>query len=99
MTAHATGQGTVRTRGPPEAANATAVAIFSDGARFHRLRQFLRRFLGGEMPEFSELVDGFLLNEFETSPVSASYNGRTEYDEKLDDFSATAWMKRDSDAK
>jgi uncharacterized protein (DUF885 family) len=51
------------------------------------------------MSDFSELVDGFLHNEFETSPVTASYHGRTEYDEQLDDFSATAWRKRDSDAR
>ena len=51
------------------------------------------------MPEFAELVDGFLTNEFETSPVTASYHGRTEYDEKLDDFSGSAWLQRDSDAK
>src|SRR5688500_20096803 len=54
--------------------------------------------LGGLMSDFSELVDGFLRNEFETSPVTATMHGVTEYDEKLDDLSATAFLRRDSDA-
>jgi uncharacterized protein (DUF885 family) len=51
------------------------------------------------MPELSRLIDDFLTNEFQTSPVSASALGLTEYDELLDDFSADAFAKRDSDAE
>ena len=50
------------------------------------------------MPDFASLVDDFLLNEFETSPVTASAHGLTEYDDRLDDVSAAAFHKRDADA-
>lgn len=49
--------------------------------------------------DFSALVDAFLKNEFETSPVTATTLGLTEYDERLDDLSADAFRKRDSDAQ
>jgi len=48
--------------------------------------------------DFSSLVDEFLKNEFETSPVTATTLGVTEYDDKLDDLSAAAFHKRESDA-
>jgi uncharacterized protein (DUF885 family) len=47
---------------------------------------------------FARLVDDFLQNEFETSPVLATTLGLTEYDERLDDLSARAFRQRDSDA-
>jgi uncharacterized protein (DUF885 family) len=47
---------------------------------------------------FGQLVDDFLANEFETSPTTASYLGRTEFDEQLDDMSADAFRRRDADA-
>jgi uncharacterized protein (DUF885 family) len=50
------------------------------------------------LAEFSALVDDFLKNEFETSPVTATALGLTEYDERLDDMSESAYRKRDSDA-
>lgn len=50
------------------------------------------------MNDFAMLVDGFLANEFETSPVTASALGLTEYDERLDDLSAEAFARRDADA-
>ena len=50
------------------------------------------------MPDLASLIDGFLHNEFETSPVLASGVGLTEFDERLDDLSADAFRKRDSDA-
>ena len=40
------------------------------------------------MEDFSALVDGFLANEYELSPVAASHLGLTQYDERLDDLSA-----------
>ena len=52
------------------------------------------------MPDASSsagLIEAFLKNEFESSPVMASFHGMTEYDERLDDFSASAFRKRDSD--
>ena len=51
------------------------------------------------MSELQPLIDDFLRNEFETSPALASGLGLTEYDERLDDFSAAAFHKRDSDAE
>jgi len=48
--------------------------------------------------EFQALIDGFMTNEFENSPVMASYHGKTEYDELLDDLSASGFKKRDDDA-
>ncbi len=50
------------------------------------------------MSDFSSLVDEFLKSEFETSPVTATTHGVTEYDDKLDDLSAAAFRRRDSDA-
>jgi uncharacterized protein (DUF885 family) len=51
------------------------------------------------MPEpFSQLVDDFLANEWDTSPVTASYLGLTQFDEQLDDMSAEAFHRRDADA-
>ena len=50
------------------------------------------------MADFKQLVDEFLINEFETSPVMATTLGLTQYDEKLDDLSAAAFRKRDTDA-
>ncbi|HEY5488637.1 MAG TPA: DUF885 domain-containing protein [Candidatus Limnocylindrales bacterium] len=50
------------------------------------------------MAEFAQLVDDFLANEWELSPVTASYLGLTQFDEQLDDMSADAFHRRDSDA-
>ncbi|HUP83117.1 MAG TPA: DUF885 domain-containing protein [Candidatus Limnocylindria bacterium] len=50
------------------------------------------------MADFEQLVDDFLLNEYETSPVMATTLGLTDYDERLDDMSAASFAKRDSDA-
>ncbi len=47
---------------------------------------------------FSTLVDSFLANEFELSPVSATALGLTQFDERLDDLSADAFGRRDADA-
>jgi uncharacterized protein (DUF885 family) len=49
--------------------------------------------------DFNKVVDDFLENEFETSPVLASSLGLTAYDERLDDLSAESFRKRDSDAE
>jgi uncharacterized protein (DUF885 family) len=43
---------------------------------------------------FASLVSTFLKEEYDDSPTLASSLGLTEYDEKLDDTSATAWRKR-----
>ncbi len=43
---------------------------------------------------FSSLVDQFLKEEYEDSPTLASSLGLTEYDERLDDTSATAYERR-----
>jgi uncharacterized protein (DUF885 family) len=48
--------------------------------------------------DFKQLVDDFLKNEFETSPVMATALGLTDYDERLDDMSESAYRKRDADA-
>jgi uncharacterized protein (DUF885 family) len=50
------------------------------------------------LTDFEALVDEFLDNEFETSPVLATTLGMTAYDERLDDLSAAAFHKRDFDA-
>src|SRR3954451_10014033 len=50
------------------------------------------------MGEFAQLVDDFLANEWEMSPVSASILGLTQFDEQLDDMSAEAFRRRDADA-
>jgi uncharacterized protein (DUF885 family) len=46
------------------------------------------------MPSFTELVDSFLAEEFEDSPVRASSLGLTEYDDRLDDLSEAAILRR-----
>ncbi len=51
------------------------------------------------MEDFSALVDGFLANEYELSPVAASHLGLTKYDERLDDLSAERFRRRDADAE
>jgi uncharacterized protein (DUF885 family) len=51
------------------------------------------------MTGLQRIIDDFLVNEWETSPVAASGLGLTEYDERLDDLSAAAFHKRDSDAE
>ncbi len=51
------------------------------------------------MPELSRLINDFLTNEFETSPITASGLGLTEYDELVDDLSAEAFHRRVSDAE
>ena len=43
---------------------------------------------------FGSLVDSFLKEEYEDSPTLASSLGLTEYDERLDDTSATAYERR-----
>jgi uncharacterized protein (DUF885 family) len=50
------------------------------------------------MEDFSTLVDKFLANEYELSPVAASNLGLTQYDRRLDDLSAAAFAQRDADA-
>lgn len=47
---------------------------------------------------FAQLVDDFLSNEWEISPVTASYLGLTQFDEQLDDMSADSFRRRDADA-
>jgi len=49
--------------------------------------------------DFKALVDEFMANEFSNSPVTASYLGLTDYDERLDDLSADAFMRRDAEAE
>ncbi len=43
------------------------------------------------MADFKQLVDDFLKNEFETSPVTATALGLTEFDERLDDMCERAF--------
>src|SRR6188474_1511746 len=50
------------------------------------------------MTDFNQLVDDFLKNEYETSPVAATALGLTDYDERVDDMSESAYRKRDADA-
>ncbi len=50
------------------------------------------------MTDLQQLIDGFLENEFETSPVLASGLGLTQYDNRMDDLSAESFQKRDADA-
>jgi uncharacterized protein (DUF885 family) len=50
------------------------------------------------MAPFNSLVDDFLANEYELSPVAASNLGLTHYDDRLDDLSAEAFGRRDADA-
>ncbi|CAN5834092.1 hypothetical protein BH24CHL6_BH24CHL6_17220 [soil metagenome] len=51
------------------------------------------------MADLQTLIDEFLANDYEASPVLASGLGLTDYDERLDDLSAAAFGKRDSDAE
>ena len=46
------------------------------------------------MPSFTALVDSFLAQEFEDSPVRASSLGLTEYDDRLDDLSEASILRR-----
>jgi uncharacterized protein (DUF885 family) len=46
----------------------------------------------------AELIDEFLAQEFEWSPVLASGLGLTEFDGRLDDLSAETFRRRDSEA-
>ena len=50
------------------------------------------------MAEFAQLVDDFLANEWEISPVNASTLGLRQFDEQLDDMSADSFRRRDADA-
>ena len=50
------------------------------------------------MSDLAVLIDAFLANEYETSPVTASSLGLTDFDERLDDLTADAFIKRDADA-
>ncbi|MGA3029733.1 MAG: DUF885 domain-containing protein [Candidatus Limnocylindrales bacterium] len=50
------------------------------------------------MADFESLIDEFLHEEYEESPVNASGLGLTEYDERLDDLSAAAFARRESRA-
>jgi uncharacterized protein (DUF885 family) len=51
------------------------------------------------MEDFSALVDGFLANEYELSPVAASNLGLTQFDGHLDDLSADRFRRRDAHAE
>ena len=46
------------------------------------------------MPSFTELTEEFLQAEFDESPVRASSLGLTEYDDRLDDLSESAFERR-----
>ena len=46
----------------------------------------------------AELIDEFLAQEFEWSPVLASGLGLTEFDDRLDDLSAETFRRRDAEA-
>jgi hypothetical protein len=50
------------------------------------------------MAEFEQLVDEFLREEYEESPVNASGLGLIEYDDRLDDLSAEAFERRQARA-
>jgi uncharacterized protein (DUF885 family) len=50
------------------------------------------------MAGFDQLVDEFLNEEFEESPVGASGLGLTEYDDRIDDLSADAFGRRQTRA-
>jgi uncharacterized protein (DUF885 family) len=50
------------------------------------------------MAEFDRLVDEFLGQEFEESPIGASGLGLTEYDDRFDDLSAEAFERRQARA-
>ena len=50
------------------------------------------------MANLAQLIDDFLANEWDISPLRASSFGLTDYDERLDDMSAKAFRRRDEDA-
>ena len=50
------------------------------------------------MAEFEQLLDQFLREEYEESPVNASSLGLIEYDDRLDDLSAEAFERRQARA-
>jgi uncharacterized protein (DUF885 family) len=50
------------------------------------------------MPDLATLIDEFLDEEFELSPVTASALGLTDYDAGMDDVSADGFAERDRDA-
>ena len=50
------------------------------------------------MAQLAKLIDDFLAQEFEWSPVMASGLGLTEFDDRLDDLSADAFRRRDAEA-
>src|SRR6476469_7615164 len=49
------------------------------------------------MTDLDQLVDAFLEEEFELSPVTASALGLTAYDAGMDDLSADSFAERDRD--
>jgi uncharacterized protein (DUF885 family) len=50
------------------------------------------------MSDLARLIDDFLLNEWQLSPIRASEYGLTAYDELLDDMSRAAFERRDAEA-
>ena len=50
------------------------------------------------MATFDQLIDQFLAEEFEDSPVSASGLGLTEFDDRFDDLSSDAFDRRQARA-
>ena len=51
------------------------------------------------MTSLAQLVDEFLDEEFELSPVTASALGLTAYDAGMDDLSAEGFAERERDAR
>ena len=51
------------------------------------------------MSPFEQLVNEFLDHEFQDMPVMASQLGLSDYDDRLDDLSATAMQRRTTDAQ
>ena len=51
-----------------------------------------------EQAGLDRLIDDFLANEWQLSPIKASSYGLTAYDERLDDMSRAAFERRDTDA-
>ena len=50
------------------------------------------------MADFEQLIDHFLCEEYEESPVNASGLGLIEYDDRLDDLSADSFERRQARA-
>src|ERR1035437_7505832 len=50
------------------------------------------------MADFEQLIDQFLCEEYEESPVNASGLGLIEYDDRLDDLSADSFELRQARA-